>query len=104
MLKGDNPNMKDIAVWLLMLRRWAAAQTLDSHMFGPLPATVPGNTEDDRATHRRDMKRILFAAVDNKALYGDLSDIASTCEAPDLIAHIKQNWLSGRHVLTVSQV
>ena len=91
--------MKDIAIWLQHLSRWATMQGMKPFMFGRLPAAP---TADEQRLIR-DEQRYLHAAIENNHLADDLADIPDITDAPTAIEHIRLNWLSGRHVTDVLQ-
>ena len=70
-LKGNNPSLKEIAIWFLSFKRWSVSQGLKLFIIGPLPDPLT----DEDAVLKRDALRYLYAAIESMALSGDITDI-----------------------------
>ena len=71
-LRGRNPSVKDIALWLLRLKRWAQTNGFQPYMF-QVPPALGTTVEHDEMI--QDAMRYLDHAIENEKLSGDLADL-----------------------------
>ena len=98
-LREKQTEAKHIAMWLVMLRRWAATQGMEQYMFGVSPEAEEGEAGRIIREHRRDALRYLNAAIENRSLAGDLFQQHPDGREPtgaDCLEYIVTNWLSGQ--------
>ena len=95
-LSKDNLEPKDIALWLIELRRWASTNGFESIMFSEHDG---GDLAEPQLAVRRDVFRYVIRAIGSTNLRNELSTLGDTGDPnrPFLaIEHIRRRWLAGR--------
>ena len=86
-LSSQNPTAKDLAVWIIALRRWSVQQGIHDYFNGPVPAG-----ELDKQAESR---RYCLTSIHSDTLRADLSDQACA-NAFNVLRWVEENWLCGR--------
>ena len=90
-LKKGEAESKDIAIWLLKLKRWSTVNGLGPHIF------TPPSLKDDAWKQKAQLAlRYVVHAIESESLSGDLADIQGLLYAHQAVEHIRTNWLHGR--------
>ena len=95
-LKGEASDLKSIALWLLMLKRWSLMNGMKVYMFDGETAAELADVSEGKLQMRRDATRYLHAAIENPALSGDVADNPDHVDCPRAIAFIRAQWLNNR--------
>ena len=88
-LKAESPSQRDVALWRLNVKRWAATQHLLPYIVGPLPQ----NPDEDLV---RDGVRYLLHSIENPHLAGDIADLGLLDSAVTAWNYIRANWLGNQ--------
>ena len=86
-LASQAPNAKDLAVWVIALRRWSVQQGIQEYFQGPVPAGEPDKHAESR--------RYCLTSIASDSLRADLADQACA-NAYEVLRWVEEHWLCGR--------
>ena len=99
-LAGSAPTLKDAALWIIALRRWAKTNDFNRWMF---PGGDTSSFEDDeKPAYQRDAMRYMHAAIGSSILASDLADNVPQNDCPAAVTPLddhdpQMQWTSGSH-------